>query len=872
MGWFAGLRRRVVPRLRPNRDDDLVRLHVTPLEQRRVLSVTGVDAGVAQEVDEGSLVIIDGTYADDVGPSNGPHTATVSWDDGPDVESADTSPPNDGPDPQGLYYGPVSAEHYYADDGDYEALVSVKGKRDQDYVSDSTTITVRNVAPTLTVADDQTVEEGVTLTIEDIGEFTDPGYADTFRYTIDWGDGTPVGAPLTPTIDTEGEPGTPTVGSFDGSHVYAQDGVYTVTVQIDDDDGGSDTKTFTVTVTDSRPTLTVVDDQTVAEGHELAIDRIGTVTGEGNDQQTVETYSYSIGWGDGTDPDQGTFEYGPSSQGQVFEGSFDGTHTYADNGTYTVSVIVYYDDGGSDFETFTVTVDNVSPTLTATVTPSVLDEGDTVTVTASFTDPGFDNPDNPAVPPEKAETFTYEIDWGDGHSTGVLDVVNVTPGYPGTNTTGSFDGTHTYADNGTYTVRVTVYDDDGGSDFETFTVTVDNVDPTLTATVTPSVLDEGDTVAVTASFSDPGFDNPANPAVPPEKAETFTYEIDWGDGHSTGVLDVVNVTPGYPGSDTTGFFDGTHTYADNGTYTVRVTVYDDDGGSDFETFTVTVDNVSPTLTATVTPSVLDEGDTVAVTASFSDPGFDNPANPADPPEKAETFTYEIDWGDGHSTGVLDVVNVTPGYPGSDTTGFFDGTHTYADNGTYTVRVTVYDDDGGSDFETFTVTVDNVSPTLTATVTPSVLDEGDTVAVTASFSDPGFDNPANPADPPEKAETFTYEIDWGDGHSTGVLDVVNVTPGYPGSDTTGFFDGTHTYADNGTYTVRVTVYDDDGGSDFQTFTVTVDNVSPTLSATVTPSAIDEGDTVTVTASFTDPGFDNPDNPAVPPGAGRACWTS
>ena len=203
----------------------------------------------------------------------------------------------------------------------------------------------------------------------------------------------------------------------------------------------------------------------------------------------------------------------------------------------------------------------------------------------------------------EAETFTYEIDWGDGHSTGVLDVVNVTPGYPGSDTTGSFDGTHTetYADNGTYTVRVTVYDDDGGSDFETFTVTVDNVDPTLTATVTPSVLDEGDTVAVTASFSDPGFDNPANPAVPPEKAETFTYEIDWGDGHSTGVLDVVNVTPGYPGSDTTGFFDGTHTYADNGTYTVRVTVYDDDGGSDFETFTVTVDNVSPTLTATVTP-------------------------------------------------------------------------------------------------------------------------------------------------------------------------------------------------------------------------------------------------------------------------------
>jgi hypothetical protein len=39
-----------------------------------------------------------------------------------------------------------------------------------------------------------------------------------------------------------------------GSHLYASEGVYTVTITLTDDDGGTATQTFTVTATDTVPT------------------------------------------------------------------------------------------------------------------------------------------------------------------------------------------------------------------------------------------------------------------------------------------------------------------------------------------------------------------------------------------------------------------------------------------------------------------------------------------------------------------------------------------------------------------------------------------------------------------------------------------
>ena len=89
--------------------------------------------------------------------------------------------------------------------------------------SDSLTVLVSNAAPVVQAGNNQTVDEGETVDI--VTSFTDAGSSDTHTAIINWGDGSPAVA-----ID-------PIAGSITGSHAYADDGDYTVTVTVTDDDG-----------------------------------------------------------------------------------------------------------------------------------------------------------------------------------------------------------------------------------------------------------------------------------------------------------------------------------------------------------------------------------------------------------------------------------------------------------------------------------------------------------------------------------------------------------------------------------------------------------------------------------------------------------
>src|SRR6185503_19815620 len=122
------------------------------------------------------------------------------------------------------------------------------------------------------------------------------------------------------------------------------------------------------------------------------------------------------------------------------------THIYADNGTYTASVIVTDPDGAADTAAATVVVANAPPAITSFTVPlAPVAGGAAAPIGLTFTDAGA------------GDTHSIQVDWGDGNSTGALS--------------------HAYAAPGFYIVTVTVRDDDGATDSRTAQTAVVVYDP-----------------------------------------------------------------------------------------------------------------------------------------------------------------------------------------------------------------------------------------------------------------------------------------------------------------------------------------------------------------------------------------------------------
>ncbi|HXE89903.1 MAG TPA: PKD domain-containing protein [Terriglobales bacterium] len=576
---------------------------------------------------------------------------------------------------------------------------------------DTFEVTNCNSTPSVT-ANNQSFDEGTSTNYS--ASWSDPDAGQSHTCTIDFGDG---GGPQAGTIS----PAQPsTSGTCSASHTYA-DGPnsYTITVSVSDGTAsGSDTAT--ATVNNLNPSISsVTNDGPITEGSSA------TITVTASDPAGVnDPLSYEFDCNNDS-----TYEIGPQSGNTA-------SCSYADNGSYPVNVRVTDGDGGSATDSTTVQVNNAAPVVTAPADQTADEATSKSFSLGSFSDAGVN--DGP---------WDVSVDWGDGSTDTTFSVASQ----------GSLGSqSHTYADNGLYTVTVTVEDKDGDSGNTTFQVDVANLPPEITNVSNNGPVNEGSPVDITVTASDPAG-----------AADPLSYSFDC---NNDSVYEVG------PQSSAT----GSCTFADNGTYTVGVKVDDGDGGVDTDSTVVAVNNVAPSVNApTFSPgSSVDEGTNVTVSASFSDPG-------------ADTHTCTINFGDGSS--VAGTVSETVGNP---TTGTCSASHVYADDnptGTssdvYSATVTVTDDEGDSGNNSSNITVNNVAPNVTAAFTSTSVSCGtNNATLSFSFTDPGTD-------------TFTASVDWGDG--SGVQSLGAVTKG-----TT--INVSHTYASAGMYNATVTVTDDDTG--------------------------------------------------------------
>ncbi|HEX5442235.1 MAG TPA: DUF4214 domain-containing protein, partial [Pirellulales bacterium] len=703
-------------------------------------SATLVDAATVADADaplSASPLVIDATemtafanapvaqiFSSNASNVAGDFTATINWGDGSQSPGELTG----GSD--GVFT--LVGSHSYAEDGKY-TLGSVVTDPDGPSITVSSTANVAETTLSATAVAVTGVEQ-TTFTAA-VATFTHGDGSEPvgeFAATIDWGDG----ANGVGTVSENSG-----VYTISGSHAYAEDGSYFITVAVNDTSGGESAGALATASIAEAPfpaqgvPVTGVEQSTFTAA-------VATFT-HGDGSEPPREFAATIDWGDGT-----------SNAGTVSETSgvytISGSHAYAEDGSYAITAVVSDASGGKNNSGTATATARIAeaPFFSDGVPLSGVEQSTLTAVVATFTHGDGSEP---------ASEFTATIDWGDGAtSTGNISSSGVY----------AISGSHAYAENGAYTLTIVVSDDSNGS--ATITTTASISDATLSVTGNTVAGTEGETLtAAVATFTHGDGSEPAS---------SFQATIDWDDGPTqagtiTESQGVYTVT-------------GSHAYAEDDAYPLRIVILDLGGTSATASGVATIDE--PPLSAT---GVAINGQPFA---PFSGPvaTFSH----GNGGEAADGFAATINWGDG---------TITPGEikPAS---GHYevDGSHTYSATGVFAMTVLIDDLDSGSASASSTATI--TASAVAATAVAVVAQEADDfTGPVATFTLDGSEAPAS---------NFTASIAWGDG---------NTSPGtVTGGNGQYTVSGSHIYAEDGSYPVAVVINPSQGNASTVDTTATI----------------------------------------------------
>jgi glucose/arabinose dehydrogenase len=496
-------------------------------------------------------------------------------------------------------------------------------------------------------------------------------------------------------------------------------------------------------------TVRVVDPPFVLLDPVAAIDEGGSVTLDGamTLQGALGSLTLDLSWGDPLSPDDmQSFLLGTTPLTKAVDGidwepasqTFSINHPYLDDNpsgdgsnTYVIDVTLTDDMDVGTTDT-SVTVNNVAPTATIGGAAGPVDEGSPVTLDSTVVDPG--------------SLDTHTFDWqvlkdGAPYAVGALATLDFTPD-----------------DDGTYTVILSVTDDDGGVGSDSVTITVNNVLPTLDL-VGDDDIDEGGSYPLNVeNLFDPGDDT------------ATTIAISWGDTTPLATFAPQDLPQSL-----------VHQYVDGpASYLIIATVIDEEGVHEAQTKSILVNNLAPTA------QLLNGGPVVE-----GSNGIVQFVNPNDPSmiDVTAGFLYSYDFDNDGSFEIVDATSEFATVPG-----------VFLDDPQTTIRARIEDKDGGFTDLTTSIPVSNVAPVVNAGADATAFaDELFTQQIT--FTDPGNDAP------------WEVRIDW-DGDA--IFDETLQSNDRE-------FDVSHTYdalAIGTTFTVTVEVDDQDGGVHSDTIGVTV----------------------------------------------------